>query len=420
MKLSNLKSILAIIAISYATVLICNKFSSKSQSGIPAATFIPAPKITYTNEQISKIDTAINKLCKNKNFNGVILIGQKDSVLYKKAYGYANIRTKELNTDTTAFQLASVSKQFTAVAILQLYERGKLKLDGFVTDYIPSFPYSDITIHQLLVHRSGLPNYHYLCDRKPMLDDPFFSNQQIIGDLIEANEGRYFLPNRRFQYSNTGYAVLAAIVEIVSGLKFEKYLDEYIFRPLQMKNTFAYRAMKSGKYPSHAIGYVRGKTPASDNYLDHYLGDKGIYSSIDDLFKWDQGLYKGTIINTDTLQLAFRPMGKRAQARSNYGYGWRITSFGDSEIPIQFHSGWWHGFKTSIVRIPQDSATVIILRNNNRNGISINQILDILYTSDKQKNTDFEDDANNEDKDNDTLPTVIHNQYITDTTSKCD
>lgn len=415
MKLSNLKTLLAFIAISFATVFICNKFSSKQQPDISTIAFTPEVKITYTNEQINKIDTAINKLCNNKNFNGAILIGQKDSVLYKRTYGYANIRTKELNTDTTAFQLASVSKQFTAVAILQLYERGKLKLNDFVTDYIPSFPYSNITIHQLLVHRSGLPNYHYLCDRKPMLDDPFFSNQQIVGDLIEANEGRYFLPNRRFQYSNTGYAVLASIVEIVSGLKFEKYLDEYIFKPLQMKNTFAYRAMKSVKYPSHAIGYVRGRTPASDNYLDHYLGDKGIYSSIEDLFKWDQGLYKGTIINTDTLQLAFRPMGKRPQAHSNYGYGWRTTTFGDSKIPIQFHSGWWHGFKTSIVRIPQDSTTVIILRNNNRNGISINQILGILYPSDKQKNTEFENDTNNDVIDNDTFSIVNQSQDTADT-----
>ncbi|MBR6081338.1 MAG: serine hydrolase, partial [Salinivirgaceae bacterium] len=128
--------------------------------------------------------------------------------------------------------------------------------------------------------------------------------------------------------------------------------------------------------------------------LDHFLGDKGIYSTTADLFRWDQGLYSGKIINPDTLQLAFQPMGKRPKARSNYGYGWRIGKFGKSEIPIYFHSGWWHGFKTSLVRIPQDSATIVILRNNNRNGVGINRILDILYPSEDAANDDFEDADN--------------------------
>ena len=144
-----------------------------------------------------------------------------------------------------------------------------------------------------------------------MLDDPYFSNQQIVAELIEANAGRYFMPNRRFQYSNTGYAVLAAVVEAVSGLKFEVYLQRNIFEPLQMSHTFTYRAMQSVTYPPRATGYVRRRTPADDNYLDHFLGDKGIYSTANDLMKWDQGLYSGKIINADTLQLAFQPMGRR-------------------------------------------------------------------------------------------------------------
>lgn len=348
-------------------------------------------KYTYTKKQIASIDTLVRQICENGNFSGVLLVGQKDSILYRYSSGFANIKGKIPNTDTTSFQLASISKQFTAVAILQLYERGKISLNDSVTKYIPLFPYPDITIHQLLVHRSGLPNYHYLLDRKPMSNDPYFSNQQIVADLIEANAGRYFLPNKRFQYSNTGYAILLAVVEIVSGLKFENYLEENIFKPLGMSHTFAYRAIKGVEYPPHATGYARGCIPSDDNYLDHYLGDKGIFSSATDLFKWDQGLYSGIIINPDTLQLAFRPMGKRPKARSNYGYGWRITTFGDNEIPILFHSGWWHGFKTSLVRIPQDTATIIILRNNNRNGIGTNRILDILYPSKTTATMDFDE-----------------------------
>ena len=380
------------------TVAVCHIGSRGVETPAIADTVVEAPqkpnRCTFTKEQIAAIDSIVEHRCRNGNFSGVVLVGQKDCVLYERACGYSNIAKKLPNTDTTAFQLASVSKQFTAVAILQLYERGKLRLTDSVAKYLPSFPYPDITIHQLLIHRSGLPNYHYLCDRKKMLDDPYFSNQQIVSELIEANAGRYYLPNRRFQYSNTGYAVLAAVVEAVSGLKFENYLEENIFKPLGMTHTFAYRAMKSVGYPPHATGYARGRTPADDNYLDHFLGDKGIYSTTADLFRWDQGLYSGKIINPDTLQLAFQPMGKRPKARSNYGYGWRIGKFGNSEIPIYFHSGWWHGFKTSLVRIPQDSATIVILRNNNRNGVGINRILDILYPSENAANDDFEDGDN--------------------------
>ena len=378
-----------------AMVVVCHIGSRCGE--IPAVddTVIEAPqkpnRCTFTKEQIAAIDSVVERKCRSGNFSGVVLIGQKDSVLYERACGYANIKECLPNTDTTTFQLASVSKQFTAVAILQLYERGKLRLTDSVAKYLPGFPYPDITIHQLLIHRSGLPNYHYLCDRKKMLDDPYFSNQQIVAELIEANAGRYFLPNRRFQYSNTGYAVLAAVVEAVSGLKFEVYLQRNIFEPLQMSHTFTYRAMQSVTYPPRATGYVRRRTPADDNYLDHFLGDKGIYSTANDLMKWDQGLYSGKIINADTLQLAFQPMGRRIRFGTNYGYGWRITTYADT-IPIQFHSGWWHGFKTMLVRVPQDTATIVVLRNSSSRtgGIGMGQILDILYSSAQTDTTLFD------------------------------
>lgn len=377
-----------------AMVVVCHIGNRPAEVPV-AETVVDVPqkstRYTFTKEQIAAIDSIVELKCRSGNFSGVVLIGQKDCVMYERSCGYANIGESLPNTDTTAFQLASVSKQFTAVAILQLYERGKLRLTDSVAKYLPGFPYPDITIHQLLIHRSGLPNYHYLCDKKPMLNDPYFSNQQIVAELIDANAGRYFRPNRRFQYSNTGYAVLAAVVEAVSGLKFDVYLQRNIFDPLQMSRTFTYRAMACIKYPPHAIGYETRKTPADDNYLDHFLGDKGIYSTATDLFKWDQGLYSGKIINPDTLQLAFQPMGRRVRFGTNYGYGWRITSYADT-IPIQFHSGWWHGFKTLLVRIPKDTSTIVVLRNgsNRSGGISMNQMLDILYSSESTDTTLFD------------------------------
>jgi len=384
---------IALLAATIAMFFVCVRFNAEEpEEQVVCSQPYSEARISYSRNQIDEIDKLVQRMCKKRDFSGAILIGQKDTVLYSYAFGLANHQNRDSITDTTAFQLASVSKQFTAVAILQLYERGKLRLTDKVAKYLPGFPYDDITIHHLLVHRSGLPNYHYLCDRKPMLDDPFFSNQQMVSELIEANAGRYFWPNRRFQYSNTGYAVLAAVVEAVSGLKFESYLQRYIFEPLHMNHTFAYRAMKSVGYPPHATGYVSRRRKADDNYLDHFLGDKGIYSTTSDLFTWDQALYKGKIINCDTLQLAFQPMGCRPKARTNYGYGWRLTTYADS-IAIQFHSGWWHGFKTMLVRVPKDTATIVVLRNNSSRsgGIGLNQILSILYPSDIDDDMDFEE-----------------------------
>ena len=376
---------------------------------------------TFTSEQMANVDNVVKKKIQSGDFSGVILIGQKNNILYEQAYGLANIVENEPITDTTAFQLASVSKQFTAVAILQLYERGKLQLNDYVAQYLPGFPYPDITIRQLLVHRSGLPNYHYLCDRKPMLNDPYFSNQQIVADLIEANAGRYFRPGRQFQYSNTGYAVLAAVVEAVSGLKFENYLENNIFKPLGMTHTFTYRAMQSVSYPPRAIGYVSRRTPADDNYLDHFLGDKGIYSTATDLFRWDQGLYSGKIINPDTLQLAFQPMGRRIRFGTNYGYGWRLTTYADS-IPIQFHSGWWHGFKTMLVRVPYDTTTIVVLRNssNRSGGIAMTQLLDILYSKAPTDTTLFDTDHSDADEitEPDTTSDSVIDSIITESADK--
>lgn len=393
MKIADYKSEIALLIATIAMLVVIFSLNDNEEPKIIVTSSLsPKKTITYSPQQITQINDLMMFMSDKRKFNGAMLIGQKDSILYTFSHGFADYKTRDTITDTTAFQLASVSKQFTAVAILQLYEQGKLQLNDKVISHLPSFPYADITIHQLLVHRSGLPNYCYLCDRKKMLDDEFFSNQQIVSELIEANAGRYFYPNRRFQYSNTGYAVLAAVVEAVSGLKFESYLQQNIFQPLKMRNTFAYRAMKSVDYPQHATGYVASKRRADDNYLDHFLGDKGIYSTITDLFTWDQALYTDKIINHDTLQLAFRPMGMRPTARTNYGYGWRLATYADS-IKIQYHSGWWHGFKTMLVRVPQDTTTIVVLRNNsNRSGgVSFNQILSILYPSALPDNINFEE-----------------------------
>lgn len=334
---------------------------------------------SYTLAQKKIIDSVFNIKNKCYGFNGNVLIGQHDSIFYARAFGYANFRSKDSLNLHHVFQLASVSKQFTAVAILQLYEKGRLKLSDTVQRFYPDFPYHGITIHQLLVHRSGLPNYLYFFQHIPTTYDTIITNQQVVLEMINKKPEAYYRPNQRYHYSNTGYALLAAIVEKVTGMRFNQYLADNIFKPLKMEHTFTFLD-KDAHQQNMATGYLKYQKQSEDNYLDYVLGDKGIYTNVLDLFKWDQGLYKNIIINYDTLQLAFQPMGKPAYFKSNYGYGWRIFNLEPNALPINFHAGWWHGFKSLLVRIPSDSTTAIILRNRSTGGgISTKSFLRLLY-----------------------------------------
>ncbi|MBI9068072.1 MAG: beta-lactamase family protein [Salinivirgaceae bacterium] len=338
---------------------------------------------SFTKEQKEELAIFFNNRAKNRHFNGTVLIGQKDSVFYAESFGFANFKNKDTLTLDHSFQLASLSKQFTAVAILQLYEQGLLKLTDSIQRFFPEFPYKGISIHQLLTHRSGLANYHYFFQHIATTCDTLLTNRDVIREMILKKPEVYYSPNKRYHYSNTGYALAAAIVEKVSGLAFEDYVQKNIFSPLHMNHSFTFPD-KVNHLNDAATGYLRRSKLAEDNYLDGVLGDKGIYTSTMDLFKWDQGLYNNSIINYDTLLLAFEPMGKPAHYKSNYGYGWRIMHYGNDSIKVLFHGGWWHGFKSLIMRIPKDSTTIIVLRNRSTGGsIPTKSLLKILYPEHK-------------------------------------
>lgn len=343
---------------------------------------------TFSAEQHQNLSNIFTNLNKRQGFNGAVLVGQNDSIFYSEAFGYANYANKDSLNLQSSFQLASVSKQFTAVAILQLYEKGKLDLKDSIQRFFPDFPYKNITIHQLLVHRSGLPNYHYFLQHIPTTTDTIISNIDVVNEMINKKPKAYYFPNRRYHYSNTGYAILAAIVEKVSRTSFQDYLKQNIFSPLKMHNSFAYRGIDNQKLQCKTKGYLRRWRLAEDNYLDGVLGDKGIYCSAEDLFKWDQGLYKNIIINPDTLSLAFKAMGKPSYFKSNYGYGWRMFSWGSDTTKVLFHAGWWHGYKTLLLRIPEDKTSIIVLKNRSSGPMpSTKSLLNLLYPE-KIENSD--------------------------------
>jgi CubicO group peptidase (beta-lactamase class C family) len=288
-----------------------------------------------------------------------ILVAHKNQILFSKCFGLANLEEKLPVTPHTSFRLASLTKQFTAMAILILAARRKLSLDDRFTDFFPDFPKyaSTITIRHLLTHTSGLPDYENLIapDTKSHLSDADVLN------LLAQQSKTEFNPGSQFKYSNSGYALLAQLIEKISQLSFPAFLHENIFAPLSMSNTVAYKAGLN-HLPNRAYGYSQIKNPfqrTDQNLTSAVLGDGGIYSSVDDLFKWDQALENHHLLPAEFSP--FTPAKLNSGNQINYGFGWEINSY--RTLPIVSHSGSTIGFRNFIARFPQQNFTFIMLTN---------------------------------------------------------
>lgn len=323
---------------------------------------------SFTADSIQKLthqlDSVFRHFHKKRGFNGTVLVTKYDQVIYKNAFGLADFYTKDSLTVETAFQLASVSKQFTAMAIMMLKDEGKLTYEDSVQQYIPDFPYHGITIRQLLTHQSGLSNYTYFSDKLWPNRNQNLTNQDVINLMVAHRPQPYYPPNTHFDYSNTGYSLLASIVEKVSETPFATFLRERIFEPLEMKHTFTYSpdvATLTGKI---ATGHTRFRQKRTSDYLDTVLGDKGIYSTVEDLYKWDQALYTQKLVSKETLHEAFTGaiLKKKKNQEEDYGFGWRIRPLENGDTAV-YHGGLWHGFSTYFLRNPKEHSALIILSN---------------------------------------------------------
>lgn len=299
---------------------------------------------------------------------GASVLVVRDGVpLVRRAYGLANLEERIAATPATNYRLASVTKQFTAASILLLAEDGRLTLDDHIRKWLPSLPETDeaITIRHLLTHTGGLIDYEDIMpdagNEDPVTD---FSKQLRDIDvlhLLEKEQRVYFAAGTNYRYSNGGYSMLALIVERASGQSFPSFLHERIFKPLDMRNTLAY-VVEGPPVPNRAYGYtpVDGQWQRTDQSLTSaVLGDGGIYSSIDDLAKWDAALYDNRLLSEASRKLAFTPWTKTDDASIEYGFGWRITG------ETLWHSGESIAFRNVIVRYPQRHLSVIILTNRN-------------------------------------------------------
>ncbi len=333
------------------------------------------------------IDSIFSTLQAKCGFNGCVLYGEKGRLVFKKAYGYANFMTKERLTTSSAFQLASVSKMFTAMSIMILKEEGRLNYDDSIRKFIPELPYNGITIRNMLNHRSGLPDYMHFSDNYWDQTKPL-TNEDMIRIMAENKPPRYFTPGNGFNYSNSNYALLASVVERITGEKFEQFVKENIFDPLKMDHTYIYH-LEPGKeipekIPVGVAGYhaTRGMPRMEPNhYQNGVVGDKGVYSTVEDLFKWDQALYQHTLVSEATLNDAFSEGSPRfSKWRDNYGFGWRLKA---DRVNTVYHYGWWKGFRSYFIRDLDQEKTIIVLTNTTRSLSSsvLYEILDIKQYS---------------------------------------
>ena len=306
---------------------------------------------------------------------GAVLVVRKGHVVFRQGYGVTDLRTLHPIEPSTNFRLASFTKQFTATCIMLLVRDGKLHYADHLTDIFPEFPAygQKITIRNLLNHTSGLPDYEDLLmaqyPNTPPEKIPQILDAGVLKLLEEQTAGQ-FPPGSKWQYSNSGYAVLAMVVEKVSGQPFGHFLHERIFAPLKMNNTLAYEKGKN-EVPQRAYGHTHEKDvwrETDQSPTSAVLGDGGIYSSVDDLAKWDRALREHTLLTAEQMKPALSPVKPDAGPATlpsgkevSYGFGWFLDPYkGHKRMS---HNGETIGFLTTIQRFPDDDLSVIVLEN---------------------------------------------------------
>ncbi len=345
-----------------------------ADSGAPDRNQMFGPvKLTYTDTTTPEWRAIARKLDSfyakqvAAGFNGAVLLGYKGHVMYERYFGWADKEAGVRWHQGSASQLASTTKTFTSAAILLLHQGKFLNIEDKVTTYLPDFPYPDITVKMLLNHRSGLIDYYkwmpgFLKDTKTPI-----GNDSVMKIFVERHPKQIFRTNSKFDYSNSNYLYLASIIEAVSDMTYKDFMKKYIFDPLGMKNTFVFDAEEG--FPAHAtVSYAANWAREPLRFDDGVYGDKGIHSTVQDMYRWDQSFYQHKLLTQATQELAYAPCSFETPGVKNYGLGWRMLCYPDGN-KIIFHNGWWHGNNTCFTRFIDDNFTIVVLGNKLNKGI---------------------------------------------------
>lgn len=357
--------------------------------------FLLATEAAFAQSHFEELDKYFQGFADNREINGNVLIADQGRTVYQRSFGYADLEKHRPNDRNSEFQLASISKTFTAVAILQLQEHGKLDIDDIYSKYFPDFPYPVVTIRQMLSHTSGLPDLEIF--ERLMVDRPekVFTNRDIIGTMAAAKVPLKFQPGEKWSYCNLNFDLLALLVEKLTNVRFENYLERNIFRPSRMTHTYVKTALihpENGRelaynydlpnlFSTHKVKVIDTFSNVlfrAEYHQQGFLGDANIYSTTNDLRKYDSALYSGRLLRFSTLELAYTP-SKLNDGRDNivniggmgdasYGLGWFI--FKDtSSGRIVWHTGGMPGALTILLRNLTKRQMVVVLDNSHGEGI---------------------------------------------------
>ena len=343
----------------------------------------------YITEKRQFIDSFYNKNINSPYYSGSFIVVKNGRVLYEDYKGFANAKTGQKIDKNTPIHLASVSKVLTCVAILRLVQQDNIMLDQKVTDWLPDFPYKSTTIRTLLNHRSGLQHYANFPGlmKKRWNRSKILTNQDVFNLLVQ-NKFRLVTPNNtHFDYCNTNYIVLALIIEKATGLNYRRAMQELIFKPLKMSNSFVFNYDTDRETASKSY---RGNNIFPWDQFDNLYGDKNIYSTPRDLVKFDLGCYSPQFIDQKLLQEAYvgYSAGNVAKPIKDYGLGMRMRFLPPTGEKMIYHNGWWHGNNTSFVPVKKDTVTVVCLGNkySNRPYATLSMVSSLFY----KKKTEIE------------------------------
>lgn len=338
------------------------------------------PKVSqaYKNSVMGRINHFYTKNWPNNNMNGSFLVAKNGQILFEKYNGFANKNEGTKITPETPVQIASVSKVLTATAVLKLVNAGKIDLDQKVNTILKTFPYEECTIRMLLSHRTGMRNYAYFTDHDKSVWDRHnqLTNKDILDILATKDIGLEAKTGTRFSYCNTNYAMLALIIEKITGLSYKEAMSEMIFKPLGMTHTYVFDDDKDRKkiVPS----YKGNGVEIGFDYLDNVYGDKNVFSTARDLLKFDRARNSPDFLKPALLKQVYTGYSNERKGTKNYGLGIRMINW-ETGQNFYFHNGWWHGNTSSYITLMNEGVTIIALSNKmTRNTYAVRKLAPVF------------------------------------------